>query len=128
MKSETLVCLWVLVFPIGITEVSTSRKCRFWLYFSILHDFGPPRTWNTSVHASWGEMERCEKRAFQLLKMWKNEISWNLKTKCVTDFLLTVCSSSMKDYTFLYVVITKRQTFTLISTKIMRIWKFFVYK
>jgi len=31
-------------------------------------------------------MERCEKRAFQLLKMRKNIISWNNKTKCVTEF------------------------------------------
>jgi len=34
-------------------------------------------------------MEQCEKRAFQLLKMRKKKISWNLKTKYVTDFLLT---------------------------------------
>ena len=33
-----------------------------------------------------GGMERCEKRAFQLLKMRKKkEISWCIKTKCVTD-------------------------------------------
>jgi len=32
-----------------------------------------------------GEMERCEKRAFQLLKMRK-KISGNIKTKCITDF------------------------------------------
>jgi len=31
-------------------------------------------------------MERFEKRAFQLLKMRKKNISWNIKTKCVTDF------------------------------------------
>ena len=30
------------------------------------------------------------------------------KTKCVTDFLLTVRSSSMKDYTFHYVVRTQK--------------------
>jgi hypothetical protein len=29
----------------------------------------------------------------------KKIISWNIKSKCVTDFLLTVRSSSMKDYT-----------------------------
>jgi len=95
-----LICLWIFVFPIGITEVSTSRKCCFWLYFSSLHDFWPPSTWNPLVHNSWGEMERCGKRAFLVLKMRKKKISWNLKTKWVTDFLLTVRSSSMKDYTF----------------------------
>jgi len=35
-------------------------------------------------------MEQCEKRAFKLLKMRKKKISWNIKTKSVTDFLLTV--------------------------------------
>ena len=50
-------------------------------------------------------MERCEKRAYQLLKTRKKEISWNIKKKCVTDFLMTVRSSNLKDYTFHYVVI-----------------------
>jgi len=60
-----------LVFPIGIIEVSTSRKCCFWIYFSSLHDYCPPSTWNSLVHSAWGEMERSEKHAFQLLKMRK---------------------------------------------------------
>ena len=75
-------------------------------FFRSLQDFWPPSTWNSLVHISCGEMERCETRAFQLFKMRKKKISWNIKTKCVTDFLLTVSSSSMKDYTFHYVVIT----------------------
>ena len=127
MISDTLICLCILVIPIGIIEISTSRKCWFRIYFSFLHDYPPPSTWNCLVHTSWSKMERCEKRAFRLLKMRK-KIGWNIKTKCVTDFLLTVRSSSMKDYTFHYVVITKRQKFTLISIKIMRIWEFFLYK
>jgi len=59
-------------------HVSTTLKCCFWLYFSSLHDYWNPSTWNPLVHISWGQMERCEKRAFQLLKMWKNKISWNI--------------------------------------------------
>jgi hypothetical protein len=90
--------LCILVFPIGIIEVSTSRNFCFWLYLSALHDYWLPSTWNSLVHTSLGEMEWCEKRAFQLLKMRK-QISWNAKTKCVTYFLLTVRSSSMEDYT-----------------------------
>jgi len=86
-----------LVFPIGIIEISTLRKCCFWLYFSSLHDSLHPSTWNSLVHSSWGEMERCEKRAFQLLKIRKKKIIWNIKSKCVTEFLLTVTSSGMKD-------------------------------
>ena len=40
-------------------------------------------------------MEGCDKRAFQLLKMRKMNISWNIKVKYVID----VGSSSIKDYT-----------------------------
>jgi hypothetical protein len=49
------------------------KKMTFLLYFSSLHDFWLPSTWNSSVHTSCGEMERCEKRAFQLLKMRKKK-------------------------------------------------------
>ena len=48
------------------------------------------------------------KRAFQLLKMRKKEISWNIKTKCVTNFILTVRSSSILEYTCHYVVSTEK--------------------
>jgi len=105
MNSVTLICIWILAFPIGIIQVSTSRKCCFWLYFSPLHHYWPPNTWHYSVHTSWGEMERCEKRAFQLFKMYK-KISCNIKNQCVSDFLFTVRSSNMKDYTFHYVMST----------------------
>ena len=95
---------------IGISNwhnnISTSRKCCFWLYFSSLHDFWPPRTWNSLQHTSWSEMERCEKRAFQLLKMRQKNISWNIKTNCLTYFSLRVRSSIMKNYTCHYVVST----------------------
>jgi len=47
-------------------------------------------------------MELWEKRAFQLFKMRKKKISLKIKTKRVTEFLLTVSSSSMKDYNFHY--------------------------
>ena len=95
---------WILVFRIGIIEFSTSRKCCFWLYFSSVDDYWSPITWNALVHTSWGEMERCEKRAFQLLNIRKKKIRLNIKNICVTVFLLTVRSSSMKDYTFNFVV------------------------
>ena len=72
---------------------------KFFLYFSSLHDFWSPSTWNSLVHTSWGEMERCEVSAFQLLKMRKKKISSNIKTKCIKDVLLSVRSSRMKDYT-----------------------------
>ena len=127
MYSDTLICLWILLFPISIIEFSTSRKSCFWLYFNSLHDYGTPSTCHFLVHSSWCKKERCEKRAFQLLKMQKKKIRWNIKTKCVTDFLLTIRSSRMKDYTIYYVVSTWKTTSTLISIKNMKNWKFFVY-
>ena len=128
INSVTLIGLWILVYPIGIIKVSTSRKCCFWIYFSSLYDYWPPSTWKPLVHNSWDEMERCEKRALQHLKMRKKKISWKIKTKCVTDILLTVGASSMKDYTCITWWAQKRQSITLISIKIMRNLKFFVYK
>ena len=95
MNSDTLIFIWILAFPIGIIQVSTSRKWSFLFYFSSLHDYWPPTTLISLVHNSLGEMEWCEKRTFQLLKMRKMKVSWNIKTKCVTEFLLTVMSSSM---------------------------------
>ena len=99
-------CIWILAFPIGIIQVSTARKWSFLLYFSSLHDYWNPTTLISLEHNSLGEMEWCEKRAFQLLKMRKMKESWNIKTECVTDFLLTVRSSSMKDYSSHYAVST----------------------
>ena len=101
MISDTLICIWILAFPNGIIQVSTPRKWSFLLYFSSFHDYWPT-TLISLVHNS-GEMEWFENRAFQLLKMRKMKVSRNIETKCVTDFLLTVRSSSMKDYTCHYV-------------------------
>ena len=78
MNSDTLICIWILAFPIGIIQVSTLRKWRFFLYFSSLHDYWIPTTQISLVHNSLGEMEWCEKRAFQLLKMRKMKGSWNI--------------------------------------------------
>ena len=103
MNSDTLICIWILVLLIGIIQVSIPRKWSVLLYFSSLHDYWPPTFLISLVHNSLGEMEWCEKRAFQLFKMRKMKVGRNLKTKCVTDFLLTVRSSSMKDYTCHYV-------------------------
>ena len=103
MNSDILMFILILVFPIGMIQVSTLRKWCFLLFFNSLHDNWPPNTLISLVHNSLGEMERCEKRAFHLFKMRKIKISRNKKTMCVIDFLLTVWSSSMKDYTCHYV-------------------------
>ena len=82
-----------------------STKMNFLLYFNSLHDYWPPTTSVSLVHNS-GEKKWCEKRDFQLFKMQKMKVSWNIKTKCVTDILLPVRSSSIKVYTFHYLVST----------------------
>ena len=99
MNSDTLICIWILAFPSRIIQVSTPRKWMLLIYFSSFNDYWHPTTLISLVHNSLGEMEWCEKRAFQLLKMRKMKVILNIKTKCVTNILLTVRSSSMKDYT-----------------------------
>ena len=73
-NSDTLICIWILAFPIGIIQVSTPRKWSFLLYFSSLHDYWPPTTLIPLVHNSLGEMKWCEERAFQLFKMRKMNV------------------------------------------------------
>ena len=89
-----------------------STKMRFLNYFVSIHDYLPSITRNSIVHYSWSEMELCEKRAFQLLKMRKINISWNIKIKYVTDIFMIVRSSSMKDCTCFRGWEQKKQTFT----------------
>jgi len=45
-----------LVFSIGIIKVSTQLIWSFLLYFTSLHDFWTPSTWNTLVHTLWGKL------------------------------------------------------------------------
>ena len=120
MNSNTLISLWILVCPIGIIEISTSRKCSFWLYFISLYDYWPPSTWNSLVHTSWCEMEPCEKRVFQILKMRKN-ISWNIKRSAKQTFYLLLCLRVWRIILVIRWWAHKRLKFTLISIKIMRI-------
>jgi len=73
MNSDTLICLWILVIPICIIEVSTLRKCCFWIHFFSLHDYWPPSTRNPLVHTSWGEMIRFENMLFTSSKCEKRK-------------------------------------------------------
>ena len=60
VNSDTLICIRMLAFPIGIIHVSTTRKWSFLLYFCSLHDYWPPTTfvgrngviWKTCFSAS----------------------------------------------------------------------------
>ena len=124
MNSDKLIGIWILAFPIGIIQVSITRKWSFLLSFSSLHDYWPQTTLISLVHIPLGEMKWCEKRAFQLLKMRKMKVRWNIKTKCVTYFLLT----GLREWRIILVITRwahKRQTFALISLKLLWILKFF---
>jgi hypothetical protein len=88
---EFLTDLWHINFNknIGISNwliwsIATT-KMKFLTPFHFDTRLLTSSTWNPLVHASWSEMERCEKRAFQPLKMRKKNISLNIKTKYVTD-------------------------------------------
>ena len=59
MNSDTLICIWILAFPIGINQVSTPRKWSFLLYFISLHEYWPQTTFISLVHNSLGEMKWC---------------------------------------------------------------------
>ena len=74
-----------------------------------------------------GRNETMWKTSFLAPQIPKKKISRNIKTKCITKFLLTVRSSCMKVYNFITWWAHKRKTFTLISIKITRNWKSFVY-
>ena len=74
MNSDTLNFIWILAFPIGIIQVSTTRKWSFLLYFSSFHDYWPPNTLISLVHNSLGEMDWYEKVIFSFSKCekWKS--------------------------------------------------------
>ena len=113
--------VWILVFPIGIKEFSTAGKWFSEIYFSSLHDYWPPTTWNSLAHTCC-QMEWCEKRAFSSSK-WEKK-SWYIKTKREKAFYWQL---GLRVWMIILVIMGwahKRQRFTLIPIKIMRIRKF----
>ena len=104
MNDNTLVCLWILVFPIGIIEVWTSRKCCFWHYFSSLKDYWAPSTWNSLVYTSWGEMERYEEGVFSSSKCEKRKLAETQKPIGIIEVstsckcCVSIYFSSLHDY------------------------------
>ena len=119
MNSDTLICVWIFVFTNGIFEVSTPRKWGLWLYFSTIHDYWTPSTWNYLVHTLWGEMERCEKRVLNSSKCEK-ELQLNhknqLRNLCFSEICLRVWKFTLVIRWWAH----KIQKVTLISFNIMR--------
>jgi len=71
MNFDTLICIWILVFTIGIIQVSTARKWSFLLYFNTLHDYWPPTTLISIVHNSLCKMECVKNVLFSFSKCEK---------------------------------------------------------
>ena len=126
MDTDTLICKWILAFPIGVIQVSTPRKSSFLLYFSSLHDYWPPTSLISLLHNSLGEVEWCEKHALQLLKMRKMKVSWK-KNQVRYRFYWQLGLRVSRIIHVITLWAHKRQKFTLISIKLMWIMKLFVY-
>ena len=71
MKSDTLICIWILAFPIGIIQVSTPRKWSILLYLGSLHDYWPPTTLISLVHNSLAKRSDVKNVLFSFSKFGK---------------------------------------------------------
>ena len=76
LKCPDTICIWILVFPIGIRGNSSfdPPKMNFLIYFFFLPDYWPPSNLISLVRNSLGDMKRCEKRDFRFSKCekWKS--------------------------------------------------------
>jgi hypothetical protein len=127
MNSDTLICIWILLFPIGIIEISTPRKMIFITLFQFLKRLLTSKLlklFSTYLEGRNGAMWNL---CFSAPQNAKKDNHLKHKNQVPNTLLLTVRTSSMKDYTCHYGVSTKGQMFTINSIKIMRIWKFFDY-
>jgi len=74
MNSYTLICIIIFEIAIGIIELSTTRKLIFLTLFQFLTRLLTSKYLKLFSIYLVGEMERCEKRAFQHLKMRKKSV------------------------------------------------------
>ena len=125
MNSDTLICIWILVIPISIIEVSTTRK---WVFFNLFQFLARLRT---SKHLNLFRTYHVRrngtmwKTCFSTAQNARKKISWNKKTKGVK---ITYWQLGLRVWRIILAIkgwAHKRQTFTLISIKIMRILNFF---
>ena len=124
MKSDTLICVWIYVSNWHNWSFDTT-KMKFLTSLQILERLLTSKYLIPSSTNHVGEMERWEKRVFQLLQMPKNKISWNKEAKCVTDFYWYLGLLLWRIILVIKCWAHKRQTFTLISIQIMCNLNFF---
>ena len=102
MNSDTLICIWILAFPIGVIQVSTPRKCSFLLDFSSFHDYWSNHFNLISTYLV-GRKGVMWKTCFSASQNAKNDSHPKHKNQVRNRLFLTVRSSSMKDYTYHFV-------------------------
>jgi hypothetical protein len=125
MNSDTLICIWILVFPIGIIEFSTNVNDVFILFQFLT------RLLNSNhlillitylVERNGAMWEMC----FSAPQIAKKENQ--LKHKNPSSYWSFYWEVGLQVWRFVLVIKTwahKSQKFTLISIKMLRIWKFF---
>ena len=105
---------------IGIIEVSTSRNFFFTLFHFLTRLFTSKHLKRFSTYLV-GRMERCDKNVLFSSSKFEKKNQLEHKIQVRNRLFFTVRSSSMKIIPFITWWAHKRQTFTLISIKIMRI-------
>ena len=81
MNTDTLICIWILVFPIRIIDFSTRRKWLFLLYFVSLHDCRPPSTWNPLIQTSWAKWNDVKNVIFNSSKSGKKQLKYKIQVR-----------------------------------------------
>ena len=92
MNTDTLICIWILAFPIGIIQVSTPRKWIFLLYFSSLHDYWLPTTLTLCLLTFYIYHAPCSARNANVIYI----SHWHIYNfgKAVSPFFYFLCNVS----------------------------------
>ena len=122
-NSDTLICIWILVFPISIIEISTKRKWSFY-FISVLRRLRTPKHLNPFSTFLMGRNGTIWKTCSSAIQNAKKQNQLKQKNQVRNRLLIELCLRVWR----IILVITwwthKRQTFTLIWKKIMRVRKF----
>ena len=124
MYLDTLFCVWILVFPIDIIEVSTKWIWCFLLYFSSLRFLTTKylKLFSTFLVGRNGVMWKTCFSAPQNAKKnqlkHKNQVHNRHFIDSLREWMIILGITSWGH---------NSQTFILISKKILSIWKLFVY-
>ena len=117
-----------LYMNIGISNLhnwsSDPKEMNNFTSFHSLHDYWFPKISKPLEHTSWGNCSDVKNVLFSSPKCEKMKIKWNIKTRCVTEFNWQL---GLRVWSIIHVITRwahKRQTFTLISIKLLWIYIF----